>query len=119
MRVFGAVMGMLSMGLVASPLLAKDAKDAGKEESPAKTAADKPKETTKPENAVIESELEGPRSLVQSQMQELESQQTALKTQQLKMEALEEELHSTSTGNSLRNQPNVILFPDEAHYAAD
>jgi hypothetical protein len=91
MRVFGAVMLMLSMSLAASPLLANDAKDAGKEESP---ATDKPKETAKPENAVIESELQDLRSLVQSQMQELESQRAVLKAQQLKMEVLEEKLHT-------------------------
>jgi hypothetical protein len=92
MRVFAAM--LLSMSLAAVPLLANDAKDASKEESPAKAAADKPKETAKPENAVIESELQDLRSLVQAQMQELESQRAALKAQQLKMEALEEKLHT-------------------------
>jgi hypothetical protein len=93
MRVFAAM--LLSLSLAGLPLLANDAKDAGKEESPAKTSADKPKETAKPENAVIESELQDLRSLVQAQMQELESQRAALKAQQLKMEALEEKLHTT------------------------
>ena len=92
MRVFAAM--LLSVSLAAVPLLANDAKDAGKEESPAKAVAERAKETTKPENAVIESELQDLRSLVQSQMQELESQRAALKAQQLKMEALEERLHS-------------------------
>src|SRR5216684_5476317 len=93
MRVIAAM--LLSMSLAASPLLANDAKDAGKEESPAKAVAEKPKEPAKPENAVIESELQDLRSLVQSQMQELESQRAALKAQQLKVEALEEKLHAT------------------------
>jgi hypothetical protein len=102
MRVLAAM--LLSMSLAALPLLANDAKDAGKEESPAKAAADKAraplgasenKETAKPENAVIESELQDLRSLVQAQMQELESQRAALKAQQLKMESLEEKLHAT------------------------
>src|SRR5216683_3260216 len=93
MRVIAAM--LLSMSLAASPLLANDAKDAGKEESPAKAVAEKAKETAKPENAVIESELQDLRSLVQSQMQELESQRATLKAQQLKMEALEEKLHAT------------------------
>jgi hypothetical protein len=104
MRVFAAM--LLSMSLAAWPLLANDAKDAGKEESPAKAAADKAreraplgtsenKETAKAENAVIESELQDLRSLVQAQMQELESQRAVLKAQQLKMESLEEKLHAT------------------------
>jgi hypothetical protein len=92
MRVIAAM--LLSMSLAASPLLANDAKEADKEESAAKAVAEKPKETTKPENAAIESELQDLRSLVQSQMQELESQRAALKAQQLKMEALEEKLHT-------------------------
>jgi hypothetical protein len=100
MRVFAAM--LLSMGLAAAPLLANDAKDAAKEESPVAVSgkaavADKPKETATPENAVIESELQDLRSLVQSQMQELESQRAALKAQQLKMESLEEKLHDTSS----------------------
>src|SRR6266436_3739328 len=98
MRVFAAM--LLSMSLAAAPLLANDAKDAAKEESRVAVSgkaavADKPKETAKPENAVIESELQDLRSLVQSQMQELESQRAALKAQQLRMEALEEKLHAT------------------------
>lgn len=91
---------LLSMSLAAVPLLANDAKDAAKEESrvavSSKAAvADKPKETAQPENAVIESELQDLRSLVQNQMQELEAQRAVLKAQQLKMEALEERLHAT------------------------
>src|SRR6266699_3512128 len=93
MRVFAAM--LLSMSLAASPLLANDAKDASKGESPTPAAAEKAKKTATPENAVIESELQDLRSLVQSQMQELESQRAALKAQQLKMEALEEKLHAT------------------------
>src|SRR5882762_684081 len=98
MRVFAAM--LLSMSLAAAPLLANDAKDAAKEESrvavSSKAAvAEKPKETAQPENAVIESELQDLRSLVQNQMQELESQRAVLKAQQLKMEALEEKLHAT------------------------
>jgi hypothetical protein len=93
MRVFAAM--WLSMSLAAVPLLANDAKDAGKEESPTTAVAEKAKEPAKPENAVIESELQDLRSLVQSQMQELESQRAVLKAQQLKMEALEEKLHGT------------------------
>jgi hypothetical protein len=93
MRVLAAM--WLSMSLAAVPLLANDAKDAGKEESPSTAVAEKAKEPAKPENAVIESELQDLRSLVQSQMQELESQRAVLKSQQLKMEALEEKLHGT------------------------
>src|SRR5882762_7368322 len=90
MRVFAAM--WLSMSLAAAPLLANDA---GKEGSPTAAVAEKAKEPTKPENAVIESELQDLRSLVQSQMQELESQRAVLKAQQLKMEALEDKLHAT------------------------
>jgi len=98
MRVFAAM--LLSMSLAAVPLLANDAKDAAKEESRVAVSgkaavADKPKETAKLENAVIESELQDLRSLVQNQMQELEAQRAVLKAQQLKMEALEERLHAT------------------------
>jgi hypothetical protein len=86
---------LLSISLASVPVLANDAKDAGKEESPATAAAGKAKEAVKTENAVIESELQDLRSLVQNQMQELEAQRAALKAQQLKMEVLEEKLHTT------------------------
>src|ERR1700726_4000438 len=92
MRVLAAM--WLSMSLAAVPLLASDAKDAGKEESPTTAVAEKAKETAKPENAVIESELQDLRSLVQSQMQELESQRAALKAQQLKRRGLGEKLNA-------------------------
>jgi len=113
MRVFAAM--LLSMGLAAAPLLANDAKDAAKEDSPVAVSGkaavpDKPKETATPENAVIESELQDLRSLVQSQMQELESQRAALKAQQLKMEVLEEKLHATPSepGNASVAEPSAI-----------
>jgi hypothetical protein len=93
MRVLAAM--WLSMSLAAVPLLANDAKDAAKEESPPTAVAEKAKEPARPETAIIESELQDLRSLVQSQMQELESQRAVLKAQQLKMEALEEKLHAT------------------------
>jgi hypothetical protein len=93
MRVFAAM--FLSLSLAALPLLANDAKDAGKEDSPATAAADKPKEATKTENAVIESEMQDLRSLVEEQRAELQAQRAALKAQQLKMEALEEKLGAT------------------------
>src|SRR6266576_6426064 len=98
MRVFAAM--LLSLSLAAAPLLANDSKDTAKEESrvvvSSKAAvAVKPKETAQPENAVIKSELQDLRSLVENQMQELEAQRAVLKAQQLKMEALEERLHAT------------------------
>src|SRR6202171_2382302 len=109
MRVFASM--LLSVSLAAVPVLANDAKDAAKEElsvpvSSKSAEADKPreraplgasenKETAAPENAIIESELQDLRSLVRSQMQELESQRAALKAQQLRMETLEEKLHTT------------------------
>ena len=113
MRVFAAL--LLSMSLAAVPLLANDAKDAAKEESrvavSSKAAvAEKPKETAQPENAVIESELQDLRSLVQNQMQELEAQRAVLKAQQLKMEALEERLHATPSepANNAVGVPGAI-----------
>jgi hypothetical protein len=119
MRVFAAM--LLSMSLAAAPVLANEAKDAAKEDSPVAVSGkaavpDKPKETPKPENAVIESELQDLRSLVQSQMQELESQRAALKAQQLKMEALEEKLHATppETVNAPAEAPAAISEPTPA-----
>jgi hypothetical protein len=90
MRVLGAV--LLGISLMASPLLANDAKEAGEENVPAAVtpaAAEKPKAAVKPENSAIESEVRELRSLVEEQRAELESQRAALK-------ALEEKLHATS-----------------------
>jgi hypothetical protein len=72
-------------------------KDAGKEDtsaaaSTAAASTAQPKEAAKLEPAAIEIELQDLRSLVQSQMQELEAQRAALRAQQLKMDALEESL---------------------------
>jgi hypothetical protein len=96
MRVFAAV--LLSLGLMASPLLAGGTNEAGKADSPAVASAstpavDKPV-PVKPEASAIESEMQDLRSLVEEQRAELESQRAALKAQQLKMEALEETLHA-------------------------
>src|SRR3984893_7272526 len=92
MRVFAAV--LLGMSLVASPLLARNAGETGKEDTPvaATTASSVPDKPTavKPEATAIESEMQDLRSLVEEQRAELESQRAALKAQQLKMEALEE-----------------------------
>ena len=92
MRVFAAV--LLSIGLSASPLLARNAGETGKEDTPAAVSAassvpDKPT-AVKPESSVIESEMQDLRSLVEEQRAELEAQRAALKAEQLKMEALEE-----------------------------
>src|SRR5580704_6811506 len=94
MRVFAAV--LLGMSLVASPLLARNAGEAGKEDAPAaavnaSAVPDKPT-PVKAEGSAIESEMQDLRSLVEEQRAELESQRAALKAQQLKMEALEEKL---------------------------
>ena len=94
MRVFAAV--LLGMSLAASPLLARDAGETGKEDTPvaassASALPDKPA-AVKPEASAIESEMQDLRSLVEEQRAELESQRAALKAQQLKMEALEEKL---------------------------
>jgi hypothetical protein len=97
MRVFAAV--LLGMSLVASPLLARNAGETGKEDTPAAAASasavpDKPM-PVKPEASAIESEMQDLRSLVEEQRAELESQRAALKAEQLKMEALEEKLAGT------------------------
>lgn len=94
MRVLAAV--LLSMSLAASPLLAKNAGEAGAEETSAAVssipaAADKPA-AVKPEASAIESEVQDLRSLVEEQRAELEAQRAALKAEQLKMEALEEKM---------------------------
>ena len=94
MRVFAAV--LLGMSLAASPLLARNAGETGKGDTPAaansaSAVPDKPA-AVKPEASAIESEMQELRSLVEEQRAELESQRAALKAQQLKMEALEEKL---------------------------
>jgi len=93
MRVFAAI--LLGMSLAASPLLATDAKETGKEELPAavtpvSAVPDKPSPTVKLESSAIESEVQDLRSLVEEQRAELEAQRAALKAEQLKMESLEE-----------------------------
>ena len=97
MRVFAAV--LLGMSLVASPLLARNAGETGKEDAPlaATSASAVPEKPTavKPEASAIESEMQDLRSLVEEQRAELESQRAILKAQQLKMEALEEKLGAT------------------------
>jgi len=104
MRVFAAV--LLSMSLMASPMFASDAKEAGTEDTPAAASTapatpDKP-EAVKPaaaktENSAIESEVQDLRSLVEEQRAELESQRAALKAQQLKMESLEDKMGTMSS----------------------
>ena len=98
MRVFAAV--LLGMSLAASPLLARNAGETGKEDTPvaassASALPDKPT-AVKPEASAIESEMQDLRSLVEEQRAELESQRAALKAEQLKMEALEEKLATAS-----------------------
>ena len=95
MRAFAAI--LLSMGLAASPVFAaNDAKDSAKEDLPVAVSSVKaPAEAAKAENSVIENQLEDLRSLIETQMQELQEQRAALKSQQLKMEALEEKLRTT------------------------
>jgi len=89
------------MGFAASPLLAKNAGETGKEDpsaavTSAAAAPDKPV-TVKPESPAIESEMQDLRSLVEEQRAELEAQRAALKAQQLKMEALEEKFGAKSS----------------------
>ena len=81
MRVFAAV--LLGMSLAASPLLAGNAGETGKEDTPVaasstSTLPDKPT-AVKPEASAVESEMQELRSLVEEQRAELESQRAALK----------------------------------------
>ena len=95
MRVLGAV--LLTVGLMAAPLLANNDKT-GKEDMTAavtSAAADKPKDAVKPESSLIESEVQDLRSLVEEQRVELEAQRAALKAAETKMEALEEKMSPT------------------------
>src|SRR5665213_3465258 len=90
MRVFVTV--LLGISLAASPLLARNAGEAGKENTPAAATStsslpDKPA-AVKAEAPAIESEVQDLRSLVEEQRAELEAQRAALKAQQLKMAAL-------------------------------
>lgn len=98
MRVFAAV--LLGISLAASPLLARNADETGKEDTPPaanSTSAlpDKPA-PVKPEASAIENEVNDLRSLVEEQRAELDEQRAALKAEQLKMKALEEKLAATS-----------------------
>ena len=94
MRVCAAV--LLGISLAASPLLAGNTGETGKEDTPvaARSTSALPDKPTavKPEASAIESEMQDLRGLVEEQRAELESQRAALKAQQLKMEALEEKL---------------------------
>ncbi len=112
MRVFAAV--LLGMSLVASPLLAGNAGETGKEDTPAAATSasavpDKPT-PVKPEATAIETEVQDLRSLVEEQRAELEEQRAALKAEQLKMEALEEKLGTTrsvSTAAPVTASPEI------------
>ena len=97
MRLFAAV--LLGISLTASPLLAGNAGETGKEDTPVAASStsalpDKPA-AVKPEAVAMESEVQDLRSLVEEQRAELEAQRAALKAQQVKMEALEEKLGGT------------------------
>ena len=99
MRVFAAV--LLGMSLAASPLLAGNAGETGKEDAPAavitaSSVPDKPV-AVKPEASAIESEMQDLRSLVEEQRAELEAERAALKAQELKMEALEEKFGASAS----------------------
>jgi hypothetical protein len=99
MRVFATV--MLGITLAASPLLAGNAGETGKEDTPTEASSatslpDKPA-ASKPAAPAIESEVQDLRSLVEEQRAELEAQRAALKAEQLKLAALEEKLGGTPT----------------------
>ncbi len=115
MRVFAAV--LLGMSLVASPLLARNANETGKEDTPvaatsASAVPDKPT-PVKPEASVIESEVQDLRALVEEQRAELEAQRAALKAEQLKMEALEKKI-GVSEPSTLAAEPESALASSPA-----
>jgi hypothetical protein len=97
MRAFAAV--LLGMSLAAAPLLARNAGETGKEDTPpapaSTSAPDKPA-PIKPEVSATETEIQDLRGLVEEQRAELEAQRAALKAQESKMEALEEKLGGTA-----------------------
>ncbi len=94
MRVFAAV--LLGISLAASPLLAGNANETGKEDAPAAVTSasavpDKPT-PVKPEASAVESEMQELRSLIEEQSAELEAQRAALKAAEAKMKELEERM---------------------------
>jgi hypothetical protein len=99
MRVFAAM--LLCISLAATPLLARNAGETGKPDTPAASATsasavpDKPT-PVKPEASATETEIQDLRGLVEEQRAELDAQRAELKAQQLKMEALEEKLGGTA-----------------------
>src|SRR5665213_1706214 len=109
MRVFATV--LLGISLTASPLLARNAGETGKEDTPAtatsaSTLPDKPA-AVKAEAPAIESEVQDLRSLVEEQRAELEAQRAALKAQQLKMAALEERMNPSPAQPTAATAPAV------------
>jgi hypothetical protein len=112
MRVFAAM--LLGVSLAATPLMANNAGETGKEEASAavtsvSTAPDKPGPTVRPERTAIESEVQDLRSLVEEQRAELEAQRAALKAEQLKMEALEEKVGVRSSEPATTPEPTAAI----------
>ena len=109
MRVFAAV--LLGMSLAASPLLARNAGETGKEDTPvaassASAVPDKPV-AVKPEAPAVESEVQELRNLVEEQRAELESQRAALKAAEAKMTELEERMSPSPTRPAAASAPTV------------
>jgi hypothetical protein len=109
MRVFAAM--LLGISLAATPLLARNAGETGKPDTPAAAATsasavpDKPT-PVKPEVSATETEIQDLRGLVEEQRAELDAQRAELKAQQLKMEALEEKL-----GGAAHSAPASAAMP--------
>jgi hypothetical protein len=115
MRVLAAV--LLGISLTASPLLARNANETGKEDTPAVATSasavpDKPT-PVKPEASAIESEVQDLRALVEEQRAELEAQRAALKAEQLRMEALEKKM-GTSEPSTVAAEPESALASSPA-----
>ena len=109
MRVFAAM--LLGISLAASPLLAGNAGETGKEDAPVAATSssalpDKPT-AVRPEASAIESEMQDLRSLVEQQRAELEAQQAALKAAEAKMMELEEKLSPSPAQPAAASAPAV------------
>src|SRR5579872_2218939 len=100
---------------MASPLLARNANETGKEDTPAAATSasavpDKPT-PVKPEASAIESEVQDLRALVEEQRAELEAQRAALKAEQLKMEAMEKKMGVTEPPAAVVAEPEPASSP--------
>jgi hypothetical protein len=117
MRAFAAA--LLAIGLSASPILANNANEPGKEDTPAAVSSapavpDKPVATLKPEGSVIESEMQDLRNLVEEQRAELAEQRATLKALEEKLGATPSEPASAAASAPVVAQPSTIAASPSA-----